>query len=226
MPTPVDKAALQRFLGMITYLSKFIDNFSDKTLPLRQLLKKDVQWTWAASFQNVYDGLICDVTTTPVLRFFDQSKSVVIQTKASSTGIEYVLFQDEQPIAYASRTLSNVECRYAQIEKELLAVVFACERFSYHVCGREITIRNDHRPLEAIITKSIHATTPRLQRMLLRFLKFNIHIVYCPRNKMRVADALSRASISVQEPSDAELQEDTEVIVHSLIQNFLLCHLS
>ena len=56
--------------------------------------------------------------------------------------------------------------------------------------------------------------------MLLRPLKFNIHIVYNPRYKMQVADALSRASVFVQEPSDAELQEDIEVIVHSLVQNF------
>ena len=56
----------------------------------------------------VHDGLKRDVTTTPVLRFFDQSKPVVIQTDASSTGIGSVLFQDEQPIAYSSRTLSNV----------------------------------------------------------------------------------------------------------------------
>ena len=191
IPTSVDKAALQIFLGMITYSSKFIGNFSDKTLPLRRVLKKDVLWTWTASLQNAYDGLKRDVTTTHVLRFFDQSKPVVIQTDASSTEIGSVLLQDEQTIAYASRTLFDVECRYAQIEKELLVIVFACKRFSNHVYDREVTFRSDHRPLEAIIKKPIHATTSRLQRMLLRLLKFNIHIFYFPVNKIQVADALS-----------------------------------
>ena len=106
MPTLADEAALKkRFLGINKYLSKFIDNFSDKTLPFRQLLQRDVPLTWTASLQYACDGFKRDVTITPVLRFSNQSKPVVIQTDASSIGIGSVLLQDKLPIAYASRTV-------------------------------------------------------------------------------------------------------------------------
>ena len=88
----------------------------------------------------------------------------------------------------------------------------------YH---REVTAKSDHIPLEAVIKNPIHATKPRLQRLFLRLLKFNIYNVYCPGNKMQIlSNARKRASVSVQELSDAELQEDIELIANSLVQSF------
>ena len=97
----------------------------------------------------------------------------------------------------------------------MLAVVLVCERFSYLVSSIEVTVRSDHRSLETVIKKTL-----RLQRTLLRLLKFNILIVYCQGNKIQVTENLSIANVSVQEPSDTEQQEDIEVIVHSLVQKF------
>ena len=166
MPTPGDRKELLRFLGMTTYLSKFIPAYSTITDPLRLLLKKDALWQWHPEHDSAVSKLKEQVEKTPTLAYFNPNKPVVIQTDASSTGIGSCLLQDERPIAFASRSLTDAETRYAQIE-ELLAIVNACEKFSHYIYGHQTTVHSDHKPLEAIWRKQINATSPRLQRMLL-----------------------------------------------------------
>jgi len=126
---PADKKELLRFLGLLTYLSKFMPNFSDATAPLRTLLRDDMPWMWTDQLDSAFRRLKDLVVSAPVLRFFDPSKPAVIQTDSSSTGIGSCLLQDGYPVAYAPRALTDAETRYAQIEKELLAVVFATQKF-------------------------------------------------------------------------------------------------
>ena len=80
----------------------------------------------------------------------------------------------------------------ANIERELLAVVFACIRFNTYLQGRRFTVQSDHKPLEMIHLKSMHNTPPRLQRMLLQLQKYDMKIEYKPGSEMLLADALSR----------------------------------
>jgi len=87
MEHPSDKKALLRYIGMLTYLSKFIPNFSDLTAPLRNLLKKDVPWSWSDCHEAAFQNLKELVASAPVLHYFDPAKPVVIQTDSSSTGI-------------------------------------------------------------------------------------------------------------------------------------------
>ena len=105
MSTPGNKAALRTHFSMITYFSKFIDNFSNKTLPLRQLLKTDFLRTLSASLRNAFDSLKRNITTMLILCYFDHYKPVFIQTDASSTVIGSVLLQNEQPLSHASCTI-------------------------------------------------------------------------------------------------------------------------
>ena len=100
--------------------------------------------------------------------------------------------QNGQPFAYASRALTLAETRYAQIEKELLAKVFACDRFEAYVYGRElVNIESDHKPLEPIFLKSLDSAPKRLQRMLLRLQKYSLQVKY--KKGKDLADTLSRA---------------------------------
>ena len=101
--------------------------------------------------------------------------------------------QNGQPVAYASRALTPSETRYAQIEKELLAIVFSCDRFEAYVYGRElVNIESDHKPLEPIFLKSLDSAPKRLQRMLLRLLKCSLQVKYKKGQDMHLADTLSR----------------------------------
>ena len=97
------------------------------------------------------------------------------------------------------RSLSRTERQYAQIEKECLAIVFSCERFIQCLAGRKkITVKSDHKLLQSIFQKTIHAAPCRLQRMMLRLQRFNVEVKYKPGAQMYVADHLSRASLIVR----------------------------
>ena len=105
--------------------------------------------------------------------------------------------------------------------KELLAIVFACEKFHFYVYGRYVIVQSDHRPLESIFKKSLHQTTPRLQRMLLRLLCYRLTVQYMPGKLMFVADTLSRAYLPFKASTDEqELVDDINVLVHSLLSDY------
>ena len=93
---------------------------------------------------------------------------MIAQENASLRGLGACLIQDNRPIAFASKSLTGAESRYANIERELLAVVFACMQFNTYLQGTEFTVESDHKPLEMIHLKSMHNAPPCLQRMLLQ----------------------------------------------------------
>jgi len=145
MPTLTDRKALLRFLGMVTYLSRWLPRLADIRKPLTELLKDDVDWTWTGVHQQAVDHIKNVVSITPVLRFFDPSIPAIIQTDASLTGLGAVLLQNDQPVSYVSRALTDAETRYAQIEKKLLAIVFAVEKFEHYIYGKHCVVHSDHR---------------------------------------------------------------------------------
>ena len=127
---------------------------------------------------------------------------MTIQCDASQGGLGAVLTKEGKPIHYASRALSKAEKNYAQVEKELLAIVFACERFDQYVYGRSVTVESDHKPLEQIATKPFHEIPKRLQRMYLRLQKYDVKITYKKGEQLFIADTLSRAY--QQKPDDVQ----------------------
>lgn len=99
---------------------------------------------------------------------------------ASKNGVGCCLIQDNKPIAYASRSLSKTETNYAQIEKELLAVYFACHKFHQMIYGHKVVVYTDHKPSITILKKEINEITSRLQRFKLGLLKYDIELLYVP----------------------------------------------
>ena len=116
------------------------------------------------------------------------------------------LIQEGHPVVYASRSFTVAEQHYAQIGKELLAIVFACERFNQFIYGKQVTVESDHKPLGAIITKPLSQAPPRIQRLLIRLQKY----------QPMVKDTLSRAYLPAKREQQ-ELNEDIEVMVHSMV---------
>lgn len=194
MQVPKNKKDIERFLGLITYVGSFVPNLSDKTLPLRELLKKEIEWHWDERHEQCFTYLKTCLTKRPVLQYYSLEKPIIISVDASSTGLGACLMQNGLPVCYASKALTNTEQRYAQIEKELYASVFACERFNAYIFGRsDVTIETDHKPLISIIKKPIVDAPSRLQRMLLRLQRYTFTLVYRPGKHLYIADALSRA---------------------------------
>lgn len=97
-----------------------------------------------------------------------------------------MITQDERPVAYASRSLTETEKRYAQIEKELLAVTFGFERYHQYTYGVNVTVENDHKPLENILRKSLVQISSRLQRLLPRLQKYDFNFKYVPGKQLLI----------------------------------------
>lgn len=129
MPQPEDTQALIRFMGMVQYLLKFIPNLSEVSAPLRRLLECDTQWHWEEEQAQSFEKMKILLINAPTLKFYDVNKPVTLSVDASSEGIGAVILQEGRPVAYGSRAITDSQCQYAQIEKELLAIVYCCENF-------------------------------------------------------------------------------------------------
>lgn len=194
MPRPQDVTGVQRFLGVLTYLGRFIPNLSEKTAPLRELIKKDRIFEWGESQEKAYVKLKNILCQKPCLKFFDINKPVTISVDSSKGGMGAVLLQEGFPCAHASRALTETQTRYSQIEKELLGVWFGVTHYSQFVLfSKRFTVETDHKPLISIIKKSINSCPPRLQRMLIQLRKYDFELIYKPGKKLILADTLSRA---------------------------------
>ena len=192
-PVPTNLAELRTFLGMVQYLAKFCQHLPTASQPLRQLEKKEVEWHWQRPQSKAFNEIKDLVTKASILRYFDVSKNITVQCDASQYGIGATLLQEAQPVHHANRALTTTEQNYAQIEKELLAVVFSCEHFEHYIYGKHVTVETDHKPLIAIQKKPINTASKRLQRMMLRLQRFDLNLTYKPGKEMYIADALSRA---------------------------------
>lgn len=182
---------------MFKFLARFIPNLTSKSANLRELTKNDSPWGWEEKHQKEFDELKGIICQSLALRMFDPKLPLVIQTDASKDGLGCVLMQNDQPIAFGSRSLTASEQKWAQIKKELLAIVFACEKFHHFIYGRSVIVHSDHKPLETLIKKELDDVTVRLQRMFLILLKYpGIEVRYTPGKHLLVADCLSRAFLN------------------------------
>ena len=132
------------------------------------------------------------LSSQPVLKFFDPTKPVKLQVDASKLGLGGCMLTHQSSLH--------------RLRKELLAVVFGCERFIHHVYGRPVEVDSDHKPPVPITKKPLVKSRPRLQRLLLRLQKYDIRITYVPGKYMHVADTLSRTSLN-EKSADSELKD-------------------
>ena len=112
------------------------------------------------------------LTNAPVLTFYDTEKELRLENNASEYGLGTAVMQEGKPVPYASRTLIEAEKRYAQIEKEMLAVAFGLEEFHHYPFGRQVHVMTDHKALMAITKKPLSNAPKRLQNLLLRAQKY------------------------------------------------------
>ncbi|XP_052806647.1 uncharacterized protein K02A2.6-like [Mya arenaria] len=192
---PKTTGELRSFLGMTNYLSKFIDKYSTITAPLRDLLKDSSDFKWTNQQQTAFDQLKQALCSDTVMSYFDPKKHTELWVDASPEGISGILIQENKVIAYGSRSLTPVEKRYSQTEREMLACVWGCKHFHIYLYGKAFQLVTDCRPLLSICTNSKQIQSARLERWRLRLTTYNFTVKHMPGNKM-IADYCSRHPIN------------------------------
>ncbi|XP_063750626.1 uncharacterized protein K02A2.6-like [Eleginops maclovinus] len=227
MPTPKDAADVKRFVGMVNYVGKFSPRISELTQPLRELLKTDTDWVWGSAQQRAFDELRKELSSPTVLAQYCLHRETIVAADASSFGLGGVLSQKQlsgewRPVAFISRSMTITERRYAQIEKEALALTWACERFQSYLIGMDFLIQTNHKPLISLLgSRALDDLPPRILRFRLRLLRFTYKIEHVPGKKLITADALSRAPIQAPPtPEDEQLEEDVCVSINLIMEHF------
>ena len=178
------------------------------------MLKKDNVFHWeeqqTRSFQEI-KTLIAKANNT-LLRYYNRTLPVAFQTDASLRGLGACLIQkhnrEDQPIAFASKSLTDAETWYANIERELLAIIFACQHFSTYLLGRSFVAESDNKLLEMIAMKNLAIAPPRLQRMLLELQRYDVTIKYRPGEQMQLADTLSHCPARASQEIKLDMRVD------------------
>ena len=157
---------------MANQLGKFTPQLATITQPLHELLSKKNSWGWTTSQEEAFIATKQELLKPTTLMLDDPSALTKVSADASSFGLGAVLLQrnanDWKPVAFASRSITEVERRYVQIEKEALAATWACEKFTNYILGAIFTIETDHKPLVPLLsTTHLHNLPPRVLRFRL-----------------------------------------------------------
>ena len=191
MPPPTSKKQVQSFIGMINYLSKFSARLSELAEPIRELCKDKVPFNWGPEHQAAFKQMKHEIVRAPILAYYNPKKETVLQTDASIKGLGACLLQDQKPVYFASKALTETQCGYVAIEIESLAVAWAMEKFHHFLYASHFILETDQKPLEAILSKSLNQATSQLQRILIRTFPYTFTVRYIPGTTNQLADCLS-----------------------------------
>ena len=202
-PAPKNVKKLRSFLGLVNYYGKFIKNLSTIIQPLNHLLQHRTRWFWSKECQCAFETLKEKMASSEVLVHYDPSLPLKLDCDASAYGVGAVLSHtfpngDERPVAYASRTLTQTERGYAQIEKEALSLIFGVKKFHQYLYGRKFLLVTDHKPLLTILGPKKELPTlaaARLQRWAVLLSAYQYDIEFRSTDRHSNADGFSRLPV-------------------------------
>lgn len=205
-PKPENTTQLRSYLGLVNYYGKFLPNLSSLLYPLYQLLNNGVDWVWNVKCEKAFEESKNLLVRNNVLMPFNPDLEITVTCDSSNYGVGAVLSHSlpngtERPVAFASRTLNKCEVKYAQVEKEALALIFAVKKFHIFLYGRKFKLVTDHRALTFLLgpTKAIPTlSAARIQRWALILATYQYDLVYRKGSDISNADALSRLPCKVE----------------------------
>ena len=203
-PVPHTAKQLSTFLGLASYMKKFVKNFAGIAAPLFRLLQKDVKFQWTEEAQFAFDQLrkaLCEAPVLALPNFSRDAGSFVLDCDCSDTQAGAVLLQVqdgvEKVIAYGSQKLSKAQMIYGTTQKELLAVVIFVQKFSAYLMGKEFKIRTDHASLRWLL--NFRNPSGMLARWFEILYQFHFTIEHRPGALHTVPDSLSRRPVNQTE---------------------------
>ncbi|RDY05728.1 Retrovirus-related Pol polyprotein from transposon 17.6, partial [Mucuna pruriens] len=193
---PVSMREVRSFLGHVGFYTCFIKNFNKIALPLSKLLQKDVEFVFNKECIQAFEELKTRLTSTPILQAPNWKLPFELMCDASNSALRAILGQQggvgqlAHVIAYASRTMDQAQINYTTIEKELLAIIFALEKFCSYLLGSKVIIFSDHVSLKYLLKKP--DAKPRIIRWMLLLQEFDLEIKDKKGADNAVADHLSQ----------------------------------
>ena len=194
---PKTKKQVRAVLGLIGFYRRYVENYASLVSPLVELTRKNNpnKVKWSQKCEEALKKIQEILSSEPVVVLPDFQKDFVIRTDASSTGLGAVLLQQGtdklmHPVLYASRKLLDRETRYATVERECLAVVWAIDKFHRYVFGRHFLLETDHRPLTFLANSK--STNQRLLRWALALQDYSFSVIPIAGENNHEADVLSR----------------------------------
>ena len=151
MPAPTNKKQVQSFIGMINYLSKFSARLSEIAELIWELAKDKVPFNWGPEHQSAFTQMKHEIIDAPILAYKNPMKQTVLQTDASIKGLGAFFLQEENPVYFASKALTEAQWGYIAIELESLAVAWVMEKFHHFLYASHFILETDQKPLEAIL---------------------------------------------------------------------------
>lgn len=215
MEKPKSAEELRSFLGLINFVHRYIPNLATITYSLNLLTRKGTPFIWETVHQEKFDQLKEILLKDEILGFYDPKDDTFVIADGSPVGLGAVLVQrrtsgETRIICFASKTLTATEQKYAQTEREALALVWACEKFHYYLYGKFFWLVTDHKPLVAIFGDRLKPS-PRIERWKLRLMAYDYKVMYRP-GKNNIADPLSRLCQSTPDQGKCFDEESERII--------------
>ena len=214
-PTPQNKTDIKSFVGLVNQFSEFTPRIAELALPLRNLLKNSSEFVWESVQKQAFDDVRQDLCRSPTLSYFQFGAPTRIETDASRTkglGFALLQYQDEKwrLIQCGSRFLSDAESRYAMIELECLAVVWAIRKCHVFLAGSPFSVVIDHKPLLPILNCYTldRIDNPRLLRLVMKLQSYQLVAEWRRGKDHCVADALSRSPVEQPNAADSAMEAE------------------
>ncbi|KAL4295522.1 hypothetical protein GQ457_12G014640 [Hibiscus cannabinus] len=209
LPPPTTVKGIRSFLGHAGFYRRFIEDFSKITKPLCSLLEKGRQFEFNEDCTKAFNLLKQKLVSAPIVETPDWTLPFELMCDASDYAVGAVLGQRKgrifHPIYYASKTLNDAQVNYTTTEKELLAVIFAFEKFRSYLIGAKVTVYTDHSAIKYLLSNK--DAKPRLIRWILLLQEFDVEIIDRKGTENQVADHLSRLENKDMADTTLEIKE-------------------
>ena len=206
VPKPNTKKQLQRFLGMVNYLHKYIPSLQLQLKPLYHLTEKNVKWNWTNECNESFESIKTQISSIDLLVHPDFNKPFEVICDASEYGIGCVLAQRYgsvlKPVQFCSKLFSKTQQNWHMSEQEIYAVIYAVEKWRSYLIGKRFKVKTDHLNLRELFNRAKNFKAGKLYRWAVRLQDFDFIAEHIEGKKNVFADYLSRDGLTSLLPSN------------------------